>query len=454
MDSQTFLILFAALGCLSFLIGLYASKSINSQIDYYLSGRKLPVMPLTLTLVATQIGGGVILGTADEAYKFGIYGLTYSIGISLGFIFLACGFASKLRGFNIVTTAQLFETHYQSTFLRKLSSILIVLSMSGILVGQVIASRRLLLGLGIDGNWILIAFWAFVILYTVIGGLKAVVLTDVYQVLFIIILFIGLLIYSQFQYPVTSINWLPFETSEFELSYLLGFLLLPLLFCIVEQDLAQRCFSAKTKWVATIATALAAIILLLFSIIPVYFGTLANQLGITPDSGASTLVVLLSTITNKYMIAVVAIALLAAIISTADSLLCAISSNLAQDFGLKLSDKQGVTFARIITLFIGIFALALANYFDDILHILAQSYELPVSALFVSILFCCISKRLHKLAAGCSVLVGIISFLLFKFLPINFPQAILQLLLSLIAYLVGWTWAEILEKRSPMKCLG
>ncbi len=451
MNLYTFLIVLAILAFSSLAIGLYASRKIHSQNDYYLSVRRLTVLPLMFTLIATQIGGGVILGTADEAFHAGLFALAYILGISLGFTVLASGFASRLRGFNIVTTAQLFETHYHSKFLRKIASLLIVISMTGILVGQVVASRKFIYGLGIDADWILIIFWLFIISYTVIGGLKAVVLTDIYQVLFIIILFTILFIFISASHPLNEINWIPSDTNSIPWSTYLPPLMLPLLFCIVEQDLAQRCFAAKSKKIATIATALSAIILLLFGFIPIYFGLLAQHLGLSVPSNMSVFVVLLQTLTNPIVTVIVATALLAAIISTADSLLCAISSNLAQDFEFNLSQKGAVNLSRLITLLMGLLALVIGYHFDNIIAILVQSNEIPVSALFVSILFCCITKRIHKTAAMSSVIVGGLSFIAFKFISTPIPKEVFEVLLSLLAYIGGWLWAEYRTNSQPIK---
>ncbi|MEE9452006.1 MAG: sodium:solute symporter family protein [Gammaproteobacteria bacterium] len=440
MASAHFLALFLGLAVCSLLIGLYASKHIHTQADYYLASRTVKTLPLALTLAATQIGGGLILGTAEQAYMSGIYGLAYAIGVVLSFVFLSMGFASKLRSFNIVTTAQLFENIYQSKLLRKIASLLIVSAMWGILIGQVVATRKFIFGLGIETEWVFLLFWAFVILYTVAGGLKAVILTDIYQVTFIILLFTVIFIVTLISYPVTTLDWQPQFNFDGQYIIFINLMILPILFCIVEQDIAQRCFAAKSKKIATISTLIAAIIVLFFGFIPVYFGVLANSLNITVGSGASALVVLMEVITTPFVMVLVTLALLVAIISTADSLLCAISSNLAQDFGIKVHGKRALNLARLTTLICGTIALSLSYHFDNILAVFMQSIELPISALFISIFFGCIKQRVYRTAAYLSVFTGIIAFAIFKLIDTNLPTAFAPILLSLLAYLIGWWW--------------
>ena len=121
-----FLSIFIGLGLVYLMIGLFVSRGIKTKEDYFLAGRKLGLLPLTFTLIATQVGGGMMLGTAAESYKLGYFGIFYTLGISLGFLILGLGLASKLRSFNVSTTAELFETKYRSVFLRKVASLLSV----------------------------------------------------------------------------------------------------------------------------------------------------------------------------------------------------------------------------------------------------------------------------------------------------------------------------------------
>ncbi len=442
MNQTHFLLLFLGIGLTYLIIGLYAGRKITDKADYFLASRSYGVFAVTLTLVATQLGGGMILGTSNEAYQVGIYGIAYSAGIFLGFMALALGLAHKLRGFNVATTAELFETEYQSKFLRKLAALMMILSLCGILAGQVVASRMFLHGLGVHHEGIFLLFWGFVIFYTVMGGLKAVVLTDIYQVLFIFVLFIGLFFWIQMQYPPSSMDWSPAPNAlaeEMNWQTLTPMLLLPFLFCMIEQDLAQRFFSARTKRVATGAALGAACLILIFALIPAYFGILAKALAVDIPPQTSVLIALMRTLVPDVVLALVACGLLAAIVSTADSLLCAISSNLAQDFGtLSKNPHREVQISRLITLASGMLAISIAYFMDNILEVLVKSYELPVTCLFASIFLCCVLKRVYKLAALLSVFAGLSAFIFFKIFPISFPNEIIQIVCSFLGYGLGW----------------
>ena len=109
MNLSLFIAVFFVLGVVYMIVGAYASRSISSTKDYFLAGRSLGIWPLCFTLVATHLGGGVVIGTCDSAYSNGIYGIFYTLGISLGLLILGCGFASKLRSFSVATIPELLE---------------------------------------------------------------------------------------------------------------------------------------------------------------------------------------------------------------------------------------------------------------------------------------------------------------------------------------------------------
>ena len=315
-------------------IGYRVSKGVNSSDSYFLAGRKLGVASICMSLLATQIGAGVILGTSDSSYKYGIYGIFYSLGLSLGLIAISIFGAKQLREKNISTIAELFEKEYKSKFLRKITSIISIISLYGILISLIIGTRQLLIAFGIENELILYAFWIVLILYTVLGGLKAVVYTDVVQIIFIFVTFIlitGYYFFYKFDYIQFSLNNLFNSISNKDKSLLAPYLIVPFLYVFIEQDMAQRFFSAKNSKVAYVSAFLAGILLLGFSFIPLIFGIAARSIQNIP-SGSNEMVYFFITTSNSFIISIASLAVLCAIISTGDSLLCAITSNISLDF--------------------------------------------------------------------------------------------------------------------------
>jgi SSS family solute:Na+ symporter len=135
-------LVFLAVTTISYLIvAAYASRGVTSKESYLLGNRQFNVTSITLTLIATQLGAGMIFGTAAEAYHQGVIGIAYVLGMAIGLIVLGLGVGARLRSLNISTTAELFETKYGSKRLRQFAAFISILTMGGILAAQIVASR-------------------------------------------------------------------------------------------------------------------------------------------------------------------------------------------------------------------------------------------------------------------------------------------------------------------------
>ena len=119
MNINIFIIISVLFILLSLFISYQSSKSTQTNDQYFLAEKKLGIFSLFLTLLATQVGGGAIIGTAELAYYYGEQGIYYSFGIALGFIVLACGVGRKFNDLNLKSIPEIFEFKAGSIFLRK-----------------------------------------------------------------------------------------------------------------------------------------------------------------------------------------------------------------------------------------------------------------------------------------------------------------------------------------------
>lgn len=438
MDITVFIVSIFILQVICLYIGRKASTGMQTQEDYFLAGRGLRFFPLFMTLIATQIGGGLVLGSAEEAYRHGWYIILYPLGAALGMLLLAAGIGKRLSQFKVSTVAQLFEVVYQSPRLKKVASLLSIISLFMILVGQVIASQKFMNSLGVGQEWVSLAFWGIVIVYTVMGGMKAVVATDIIQAFYFIGIFIVCFIYSVWMRPEAAANLLNSswgDSAVLSQSKLCGWLLMPLLFMVIEQDMAQRCFAAKSGRTVSIASLASAITIVLVCGIPVFYGILAKSLGMEIPAGHSVLMTILQSTTTPVLTALFGCAVIAAILSTADALINAIGSNIAQDFQFR---SDNVRASKWVSAGIGVVALCCSFYFDNIVDILIQSYELSVSCLFIPVTAALFIRQGYVYSALYAVILGAIGFVLFRIFPIEvMPKEIASLILSGIGYGIG-----------------
>ena len=447
MISLLFFGLLGAFGLTYYFVGKRASKKMEDNEGYFLGGRSLGFFSLALTLLATQLGGGTMQGASEEAFTKGWVVLFYPAGMCFGFLALALGFGAKLRKLGLSTVAELFEKVYGSPKTRKIASLISIVTMFAILVGQGVAARKFFGSLGFDTPFIYIGFWSLIILYTVIGGLKAVVNTDVIKAIFIMIVLVGVTVAAQFGLSQSNLMTPHFVATSSGSIPWISWLLMPMFFMVFEQDMAQRCFAAKSGKAVTVAGVSAAVLLFGASLFSVYFGMKASQMGISPDTGKSVLFEAIIQLTSPLVATFFSVAFVMIILSTADSLLCSVSSNLALDFpiGKELSDrfplskktrrKQQVVLSQALTLVVGLAAMSCSFFFDRVLPLLLQGYEFSVVTLFVPVVMALFLKRPRIAAAITSMSMGALGFFFFRIWEIPFPKEVVSLVMSFIGFL-------------------
>ncbi|MEE9372400.1 MAG: sodium:solute symporter family protein [Saprospiraceae bacterium] len=185
------------IGIIGFGIYAAARKSDSDVNEVLLAGRKIPLSLAIFTMSATWIGGGFINGTAEYTFDSG-YGLIwvqapwgYAMSLIIGGLF----FARKMRDAGYKTMLDPLE----EKFGKQMASVLFLPALSG----EIFWSAAILTALGTTFGIILgidlqaaIVISAFIaIAYTAIGGLWAVAITDMLQ---LVLLFVGLILVLPF----------------------------------------------------------------------------------------------------------------------------------------------------------------------------------------------------------------------------------------------------------------
>jgi len=198
------LALLALLFGLFLLIGAVAARKVKhgGVADLIVAGRSLPQWIALLTMTATWVDGGYLLGTAEGAFKTNIAsgvqgGLCFGFSLIIGGIF----FAGRMRKLGFNTLIDPFE----SRFGKHWAAVLFIPAM----LAEVFWSAELLVAIGssldvILGVRLTIAILlaaAVVTLYTMMGGLWSVAYTDVFQLALVAL---GLLVALPFMLDATG----------------------------------------------------------------------------------------------------------------------------------------------------------------------------------------------------------------------------------------------------------
>ena len=168
-------------------IGWYSSTRITNNTDFVVAGRRLGPLLMAGTLAATEIGGGSSLGVVQNGMSgYGLSAAWYIIAMGIAFVILSF-LAPKFRGATVKTVPEYFRRRYGKGS-GLITAIIMFLPLIGLTAGQFIASSVILSTmLGINYQVAVIIVAVVVTIYSIMGGLWSVTLTDFIQVFLIVI---------------------------------------------------------------------------------------------------------------------------------------------------------------------------------------------------------------------------------------------------------------------------
>jgi Na+/proline symporter len=205
-----------------FVKGVLKVKKVGSTDDYLVAGRNVRWYLLFATMGATVIGGGYSIGAIGKTYEWGILMLLVSTGGYFHFIFSGLVVAPQFRNAELYTVAGYFGHRYgeQSRFVMLILSLLFsvfIVAAQMAAFGTVLAA--IMPSVADATNllrWAILIGGLMVVIYSTAGGLLAVINTDVYQ---FIILMLGFIVTLAFCIPDLAESY-DSETGEFVTSQL------------------------------------------------------------------------------------------------------------------------------------------------------------------------------------------------------------------------------------------
>ena len=265
-------------------IGWYSSKKITSNTDFMVAGRRLGPFLMAGTLAATEIGGGSSLGVVQQGMQnHGISAAWYIM--TMGFAFVILTFlAPKFRAATVKTVPEYFRRRYGKSA-GLITAIIMLLPLIGLTAGQFIASSVILSTmLGISYKTAVIIVAVVVTIYSIMGGLWSVTLTDFIQVFLIII---GMIIAVPFAMRLAG-GWgnvvanVPAETFDMFKGYspmaVISLTIMYVATFTVGQEAVSRYYAARDGKAAKQGSILAAIINFVYAFIPAILGIITLAL--------------------------------------------------------------------------------------------------------------------------------------------------------------------------------
>ena len=432
-------------------VGVYASRRTHSATEFVLAGRKLSLGLCTTTIIATWLGGGMIIGGSGAAYEDGLLGVIADpFGATLCLLLVGLFFVRIFRRLKFFSFIEFVEQRFGrlATLVTSAAALLSsIFWVAGMLVAFGLIFESLTgipLEAGIVGGAIV------VIAYTSIGGMLAVALTDFVQVVIIaigmVLLFVVVLIDAggwgavSAQIPADAWRMLPLEnTGERWLNYLRAWFIFGLA-DIASQSLLQRAMAARTERVAQYSFYLAGLGYLAFAMIPVTLGIIASVTmpGLAdPESVLPTLAI---EHLHPVAVAIFVGALLAAIMSSCDSSLLAaatvISTNLLPFVKKNPSDRLSLAVARWAIPAAGAVAVIGALNAKVVFDTMIDANMLMLAAVIVPFISGIWWRKANRAGALAAMAAGIAAWLLTSVFYPQLPGDLIGLGASLAAMLI------------------
>ncbi len=369
------------------IIGIVTGRKVNNIADFAVAGKSYGALIIFATLSASFIGGGFSTGNAEKVFTYGIANIIFLFGFSLQIILVSLFVAPKMDRYkNAITTGDIIGQHYGKTA-KIITGFLSVIICAGILGAQVGAMGYVFnVFTGIPRVWGIWIGCSIVILYSTLGGMRAVVASDVLQ---FIILAIGMpltLVLSVIYAGGVQNILAHVPASHFTLLAdrftVVSFISLFLTFLVGETlvpPYVQRLLISADARITAKGTFYSGLFSIPFFMITGLIGLVALSLdpALNPNHALPYIIM---TALPVGVSGLVIVAMISIIMSSADSFLNSASVSIVNDIVVPLtkktlSDRLQLTLAKSANLAVGIFSIIFALKIESVLEILIYAYN-------------------------------------------------------------------------------
>jgi len=427
-------------------IGIVSVKLKNMTSDgYFLAGRGLNWVMVGAALFASNISTIHLVGLAASGYNEGLVWGNFEWLASITLIMLGLIFAPFYFKSKISTLPEFLEKRYDSrsrtvlAFIAIIGALFVHIGMS-LYAGAVVFET--FFGINIFTSILVISIVTTI--YTVVGGLKAVVVTETIQSVILIagaVLLTGFAIFALGDHGITTLAELKANLKPGQLTMLhskesltalgeggfdsgltwyaclLGYPVLGLWYWCSDQTIVQRVLGAKTQTDAQLGPIFAGFLKLLPVFILVFPGVIAYVLfkDIIGTNANMALPVMINQLLPVGLKGIMAATLLAALMSTIAAALNSSATLVAVDIVKRMkpetTDKAQIKIGRYASVVVMILAMLWSTQGDKFTSIfeainkIAAAIAPPVAVVF---LFGVFSKRGTRQAAFYTLIIGLV----------------------------------------------
>lgn len=428
-------------------IGVWASRRVKTEEDFFVAGRKLGTPLVAISLFATWFGAETCLGSSGAVYEEGLSGARADpLGYFFCLLFLGIFLARRLHLGGFLTLGDLFRARF-GVGTERLAVVLLV--PSGLVWGaaQVRAFGQVLAAT--TDLPVLPAVWiaaSVSVVYTFFGGLLGDVVTDAVQGIIVIFGLCALCFYVALDLPEGFMNGASFSAERLSLigegESILSTLdrwSVPILGSLVAQELVSRVLAARTGGVAVKGSVFASGLYLLVGGLPVFLGLVGGQVETALEHPEELLIVLGDRYLGEIWGLVFSLSLLCAILSTVDSILLStsalVSHNLVEPLLTHPSERTKLRLGRAVVVVSGLFCTVVALHADSIYELVETASALGTAGILIVTFAGLYDPRPNARAAVLSLCVGALATPILEFSGAEAPY-LFSVLLALFVYVL------------------
>lgn len=421
MALDIIVVLIYAAGMLA--LGWYGMRRAKTHEDYLVAGRNLGPTLYMGTMATTVLGGASTVGTVRLGYVHGISGFWLCAALGLGIIALNLFLAKPLLRLRIFTVTQVLERRYNPMARQASAAIMLAYALM-IGVTSTLAMGTVLQVLLDVPFWMALLFGGgVVVVYSTIGGMWSLTLTDIVQ---FVIKTVGLMFillpvclykvggWDQLvaQLPASSFSWTTIGWDTIITYFLIYFFGI-----LIGQDIWQRVFTARDEKVCQRAGTTAGVYCVLYGLACALIGMAAHVLMPDLANPNNAFAAMIKTTLPDGIRGLLMAAALAAMMSTASAGLLAASTTLTEDLLPKLrgGKQSSLGINRLFTLLTGLVVLGIALAVNDVISALTLAYNLLVGGMLIPLIGAIFWKRATTAGAISSMSLGFATALFFMF---------------------------------------
>jgi solute:Na+ symporter, SSS family len=446
--------------------GFWGKRRATTQSDFLVAGRRLGPFLYSGTMAAIVLGGASTIGGVGLGYEFGLSGMWLVVAIGTGILALSLLFAGRIQRLGVYTVSQMLELRYGPG-----SSVLSGAVMFGytlmLSVTSTIAYATIfgaLLDLGRVSS--IVIGGAVVVLYSTLGGMWSITLTDFVQFviktvgIFLILLPVVVSRAGGFGGLADALPAEALSLTTIGGGTIVTYFVVYTFGLLIGQDIWQRVFTARSPGVARWAGAASGVYCLLYAVAGAVIGMAARVILPALDARDDAFAAVVEATMPALLAGLVLAAALAAVMSTSSGALIATATVFSQDIVARLrgrdpeagSEHEHVRSNRLYVAGFGVVMIAIACALQDVVAALTIAYDILVGGLLVAILGGLVWRRGTNVGALVLMAAGTVATLA-TMVVVGDIYANEPIYVGLAAALVGYVAASLASRPTDPQVL-